>query len=170
MKKEVSFTEANATKYPEQIAIAIAKDSSGKYNPITLGWVMQTSFDPPMVAIAIGKTRYSMEGVRAAGEFVVAFPSEAQKAETMLFGTQSGRDTDKLAEAGIATEPAGQVDSVLLTDAVANFECKVAGEIESGDHVIFVGEVVCAHVNASEKLPRRIYTLGADYSDFEALP
>jgi len=34
----------------------------------------------------------------------------------------------------------------LLDGAVANLECKVVHEYDSGDHMIFVGEVVAAHV------------------------
>ena len=161
MQKETTFSKANETKYPEPIAIAIARDAGGKHNPITLGWVMQTSIGPPMMAISIGKTRYSLEAVRHAREFVIAFPSEAQAKDALLFGTKSGRDTDKLAEADVKTRPAAKIDSVLLEDAVANFECRLAGEFETGDHVIFVGEVMAAHVN--EKSLNRLYTLSPAY-------
>ncbi|GAF91510.1 unnamed protein product, partial [marine sediment metagenome] len=150
MQTETAFAKAIATKYPEQVAIAIARDSGGKYNPITLGWVMQTSGTPPMMAISVGKTRYSLPTIRTAGEFVIAFPSGLQEEETMLFGTKSGRDTDKLAEAGTKTQPASKIDGVLLQDAVANFECRLAAELETGDHVILVGQVVCSHVNENQ--------------------
>ena len=115
-----------------------------------------------MMAVSVGKTRWSLEAIRQAGEFVIAFPSERQQEETMLFGTKSGRDMDKLAAAGAKTQPAKVVDGVLLADAVANFECKLAGEMEAGDHVIFVGEVVQAHLN--EKPLDRLYTVGPNYT------
>jgi len=63
---------------------------------------MIVSHVPPMMAVSIGKTRYSLEVFRHAGQFVIAFPSERQKDEAMLFGTQSGRDVDKFAAAGTA--------------------------------------------------------------------
>lgn len=158
MQTETTFAQAKATKYPEQIVIAIARDPAGKYNPIALGWVMQTSADPPMLAISVGKTRYSLQALRTSGEFVIAFPSERQEPETMLFGTKSGRDTDKLAEAGPKTQPASKIDGLLLADAVANFECTLVGELETGDHVILVGRVICSHVN--QQPLRRLYTVG----------
>lgn len=161
MQREASYSEAIDSKYPEQIVIAIAKDSKGKHNPITLGWTMIVSGEPPMMAVSIGKTRWSVEAIRLAKEFVIAFPSEAQQDETMLFGTRSGRDTDKLADAGAATQPAKAIDAVMLADAVANFECRLVGEMEAGDHVIFVGEVVQAHLN--EKDLNRLYTVGPGY-------
>ena len=51
MQKQVEYADAITTKYPEQIVIAIAKDRNGKFNPITLGWTMIVSGEPPMMAI-----------------------------------------------------------------------------------------------------------------------
>ena len=157
MQKQVSYSQAIVTKYPEQVVIAIAHDANGKYNPITLGWTMIVSGQPPMMAIAVGKTRYSLEAIRQANEFVIAFPSEHQHDEAMLFGTKSGRDTDKLAEANTATSKASMIDCVLMDDAVANFECKLVSEVETGDHITFVGQIVCSHVN--DKPLNRLYTV-----------
>ena len=161
MQNEAPYPEAIVTKYPEQVVVAIARDESGKYNPITLGWTMITSHEPPMMAISVGKARYSLSAIRFAGEFVIAFPSADQADQVLLFGTQSGRDVDKFAAAGAATAPAKVIDSVLLSAAVANFECRLAGELETGDHVALIGEVVCSHVNPAK--PSRLYTVGPDY-------
>ena len=157
MQKEAPYTQAINLKYPEQVSIAIARDTAGKCNPISLGWMMIASHNPPMMAIGVGKTRYSLEVIRHAKEFVVVFPSEHQRDEVMLFGTRSGRDVDKLALADIETVPARAIDCVLMADAVANFECRLAGELETGDHVLFVGQVVCSHVN--EQTLDRLYTV-----------
>jgi flavin reductase (DIM6/NTAB) family NADH-FMN oxidoreductase RutF len=80
-------------------------------------------------------------------------------AETALFfGSKSGRDIDKFAEFDCKHEPAKTIDSVLLSDAVANFECTLESETEAGDHIIFVGKVVCSHINTDSK--KRLYTVG----------
>lgn len=156
MQKDAPYSEAIKLKYPEQVVIAIARDAQGKCNPITLGWTMITSHEPPMMVISIGRTRYSLEAVRRSGEFVLVFPSEHQQDEAMLFGTKSGRTMDKLAVSGAKTSPAANIDGVILDDAVANFECRVVSELETGDHVLFVGEVVACHVNT--KPLNRLYT------------
>ena len=161
MQEQVPYSKAIVSKYPEQIVIGIARDAQGKCNPITLGWTMITSSDPPMMAVSIGLTRYSLETFRHAGEFVVSFPSEHQGDEVMLFGTESGRNMDKLAVAGTSTQQGNTIDCVLMSEAVANFECKLVGQLQTGDHVIFVGEVVCSHINPS--MPKRLYTIGQDY-------
>lgn len=162
MQKQAPYALAMKLKCPRELVIALARDPQGKCNPIALGWMMNTSFDPPMIAVSIGKPRYSLEAFRHSRQFVVAFPSADQEKDTMLFGTESGRDCDKLALARSATQPAEKIDCVLLSDAVANFECELVSELDTGDHVIFVGEVVCSHLNEGPR--ERLYILGPGHT------
>ena len=157
MQKQVDFAEAVKTKDPEQTIIAVAKDSAGKANPITLGWTMFASGSPPMMAIAVARGHYSVKAIEHSECFTIAYPSAEMAEDTLFFGSHSGRDTDKFAQSKCRTEPAKQVDSVLLTDAVANFECVLESQMAAGDHVIYVGKVVAAHVNTQRK--KRLYTV-----------
>ena len=159
MQVKTTYDQASAKRYPEQIAIVIAKDPQGKFNPITVSWTMLTSHEPPMMAVSIGKTRYSLGAIRGAGEFVVSMPSTGMADDAVFHGTKSGSDMDKLTRCGTQVEPACEIDCVILSDAVANFECKLASEHEAGDHVIFVGEVVASHMSEQPAL-RRLYSLG----------
>ena len=157
MQKQVEYAQAIVTKYPEQVVIAIAKDKAGKANPVTLGWTMIVSGSPPMMAIAVAAKHYSIETIRYSKCFTVAFPTSEMADVALFFGTRSGRDTDKLTEFDCPTDSAKEIDSVLLTDAVANFECTLESETVAGDHIIFVGKVVASHVNTEPK--KRLYTV-----------
>jgi flavin reductase (DIM6/NTAB) family NADH-FMN oxidoreductase RutF len=95
--RQVSISEAFKRKYPEQIALAVSVDEAGRADVITLGWVMPTSNEPPMVAISVGHTRHSHELIGKSGEFILVFPSVAQAEACLICGTRSGRDTDKIA-------------------------------------------------------------------------
>jgi flavin reductase (DIM6/NTAB) family NADH-FMN oxidoreductase RutF len=150
--------EAWKRKYPEPVVLAVSVDAEGKGNIIALGWCMPTSFEPPMMAISVGKTRYSHKLISECREFVVAFPNEEMAKEVLYCGTHSGRDVDKFKESGLVAVTAEKVRPPLIEGCTANFECKVVGEIETGDHTIFVGEVVAAHV--SEEKKGRLYNLG----------
>lgn len=161
MQQLTPFTKAIVKKYPEQVVVVFAKEKSGRVNPITIGWTMLTSHVPPMMAFSVGVTRYSLQVLREAQECVIAFPSERQADETFLFGTKSGRDTDKIAVSGIATVPASVVDCVLWEDAVANFECRIVNEIATGDHCLFAVEVVAAYINP--EAPGRLYTVATGF-------
>lgn len=162
MQLRADYATAIARKYPEQVAIAIVKDAQGKYNPITLGWVMPTSHKPPMLAISVAFVRYSYEAIRQSKTFVVSFPSDSMADAALFYGTNSGRDVDKIAAFGSKTESAAAIDGLLFSDAVANFECVLKSETATGDHAIFVGEVVAAHINDDDTL-QRLYTLGMGY-------
>ena len=161
MQKELPYSKVIGLKYPEQIVIAIAKDKNDKCNPITLGWTMITSGSPPMMAVSIGLTRYSLEVFRNAKEFVISMPAEDQEKGTMFFGTKSGRDCDKFAEMNTKVQPGSNVDCVIMSNAVANFECKKVSELQTGDHVIFVGDVISSHMNPDK--PNRLYAVGSGY-------
>ena len=45
----------------------------------------------------------------------------------------------------------------LIDECIANFECKVVGELVTGDHTVFAGRIVAAHVNETPQ--KRLYTL-----------
>jgi len=158
MQKQAEFPEAIKTKYPEQVVITIAKDKTGRANPVTLGWTMIVSGKPPMMAIAVASTHYSIETIRHSRCFCLAFPSSEMAETALFFGSKSGRDIDKFAEFDCKIEPAKAIDSVLLSGAVANFECTLESETVAGDHIIFVGKVVSSHTNTEPK--KRLYTVG----------
>lgn len=157
MQKQVPYAEAVRTKYPEQVVIAIAKDKSGKANPVTLGWTMFASGDPPMMAIAVASGHYTVKAIEHSKCFTIAYPSAEMADAALFFGSRSGRDIDKFAESDCQTEPAREIDSVLLSDAVANFECVEEARVRAGDHIVYIGRVVAAHVNTEPK--KRLYTV-----------
>ena len=159
---EKKYTEVIPRKYPEQVVIAIVKDAAGKYNPITLGWTMIASHKPPMMAIAVAHDRHSRKAIEDSGEFVIAFPSSLMADAALFYGTNSGRNIDKFKEHPVATEPAKEVDSLLLTDALANFECKLESKLETGDHMLYVGRIVASHMNTDTSL-KRVFTLAPGY-------
>jgi len=158
MQKQVEYSDAIKTKYPEQVVIVIARDAGGKANPVTLGWTMIVSGNPPMMAIAVAKKHYSTEAIAHSKCFTIAFPSAEMADAAMFFGSRSGRKVDKFAEFDCKTRPAKEIDSVLLSEAVANFECTLESQVPAGDHMIFIGNVVCSHMNSEAK--KRLYTIG----------
>ncbi|MCJ7729233.1 MAG: flavin reductase family protein, partial [Sedimentisphaerales bacterium] len=165
MQKQVKFEQAMKTKYPEQVVIVIAKDKYGKANPVTLGWTMIASGDPPMMAIGVYKGHYTVKCIRHSKCWTLVYPSADMAKAALFFGSHSGRDTDKLAEFTCKTASAKKIDSVLLADAVANFECRLVKQIPTGDHITFVGQIVCSHINPKlvRRRRKRLYSLGSGH-------
>ena len=114
MQKQVEYSDAIKTKYPEQVVIAIARDKNGKANPVTLGWTMIASGKPPMMAIGVAAKHYSVECINHSKCFTIAYPSSEMGEAALFFGSRSGRSVDKLAEFDCETAAATQIDSVLL--------------------------------------------------------
>lgn len=147
--------ESGLAKYPEAVHLVIVKTPDGRYNPMSASWVMFTSLEPRMIAVSIGFQRYTYELIRSAGAFVIATPSDTMAEEVAFFGSNSGRDMDKLKELGTAVQPASEIDCILLSDACLNYECIVDDSVKSGDHMIFTGTIVATHLN--EKPQNRLF-------------
>lgn len=159
MQKVVPYHDTIARMAPQPVAIALVHDGRNKVNPITLTWYMCVSLEPPMLAISVGKARWSLKAFREAGAFTLSLPSESMQEEAVYYGTTSGRDHDKLADAGAIVQPASEINGAILSDAVANYECRIESEIEAGDHVIFIGRVAASHIN-DDPTVARLFTLG----------
>jgi len=160
-QKQVGYRQAIRTKYPEQLIITIAKDKDGKANPMTMGWTMITSGNPPMMAVSMSKGHYTTQGIKQSKCFTIVYPSSEMADAALFFGTHTGWNTDKFAEFDCPHELAKEIDSVLLTEAVANFECQLEKQLETGDHIISVGRIVAAHINTVPK--KRLYIIGSGH-------
>lgn len=156
--REVDVGEASLRKYPEWIVLVVTTDAVGMVNVMPAGWSMFTSHDPPMVAVSVGHSRYTHGLLRAGGEFTVAFPGPGMGAAIRCCGTRSGCEGDKVGDSQLRLQPARWIRPPLLEGAVANLECRLVAELNTGDHTIFVGQVVAAHVD--DDVPGRLLNFG----------
>ncbi len=144
--KEIKLQTFWTHAKPERVVWAVA-EHDGNRSICPLGWKMRTSHKPPMMAISVAPTRYTHDLIVGAGAFVLAWPGRDLAEATLFCGTHSGRDTDKFAHAGLTPLPAQHVNAPLVKECVANLECTVVGQTTSGDHTIFVGEIVAAYMS-----------------------
>ena len=122
--------------YPTPAALITSISPGGKPNIITLGETFNISIRRPViVGIAVGKARYSHELISQTREYVVNLP------------TARILTLDKFAATGLTALPAQVVKPPLIAECPINIECKVIGVHEVGDHDLFLGEVVAAHVD-----------------------
>ena len=156
--KRVHPSEAIKKKYPEWIVLVVTMDQQGQVDVMPAGWCMVTSGQPLMLAVSIHPNRHTHKLLREAGEFVIAFPAAGQGPAVWYCGSHSGRDVDKIANTDLETLPATEIKTPLLKGAVANFECRLVKQMDTGDHTIFVGEVVAAHIE--EGAPGRLLNFG----------
>ncbi|WP_255171488.1 flavin reductase family protein [Natrononativus amylolyticus] len=161
--KRVPFSEAVARKFPESVVLIVAPDEDGDPNVMPAGWSMFTSNDPLMIAVSVGLERYTHGLLEAAADYVIAFPSEAQTDDIVFCGSNSGADVDKVAASGLSLAEPAVGSTPILEDAAACFECRPGPAFRTGDHTVFAGEVVAAHV--SETHEERVKNLGRAWGD-----
>jgi flavin reductase (DIM6/NTAB) family NADH-FMN oxidoreductase RutF len=149
---EITAREAFDLFKPETCVFVISVDSNKKPNGMIAGWNMKCSADPPLFAVALSRTGYTHELIRGSKEFVIAVPNKLLEAEVNLFGSLHGNETDKFELTKIKTEKARFVHSPLLSEATLNLECQLDNEIEAGDHIIFIGRILCSYKNEGKKV------------------
>ncbi|MET1123959.1 MAG: flavin reductase family protein [Archaeoglobaceae archaeon] len=113
-----------------------------KPNVMTADWVVPLSFSPPMLGVAIGKTRYTHKLIQECREFVVAVPTIELLRDVWIAGTLSGAREDKTAKMSVTFVKSRKVRVPSIKECQANIECRVVKEVETGDHTFFVGEIV----------------------------
>ena len=114
----------------------------------TINWISQSSFDPPLVMVAIKLDTGLHRAVFDSRVFAIHIVGKSQRNLATSF-FRGGQPTEgKLNGYEMTT---GQTGVPLLLATPAWFECRVKHEVRGGDHTIFVGEVVDAGIRSDEE-------------------
>ena len=149
MSKEINieFSSAYRLLHPMHTVLVSCVDKTGKPNVLPLAWAMPTSRDPALVAISVAPSRYSHSLIEETNEFVVNLPTIEIIKETLVCGRTSGKSRDKFSETGLTPLVARKVKAPIIKECIAHLECKLHSQFKTGDHTIFVGEVIAAYAN-----------------------
>lgn len=170
-KVEVPNTKAYRLVYPKLVVLASCIDlETKKPNIITVAWATPLSINPPMIGILIAPRRYSHELISKAQEFVVNIPTIEILDKAVKCGKVSGRRHDKFSEFGLTPKPAKAVKTPIIEECVAHLECKLVDQVTTGDHTLFVGEVIAVYANEGVfdgefmnlKKSRQVYQVGGN--------
>jgi len=147
MKKLDNKTAFHLFK-PEATVFVIAYDSVlQRPTDMVAGYNMKCSSKPAMLAVALWVEGYTHKVIQREKEFVIAVPSKAMEKYIPVFGKLHGNEVDKFAKTQMPTRKAKFIKAPLIEEAYMNFECKLVKEVESGDHILFIGEVLQAYQN-----------------------
>jgi len=114
-----------------------------RVNAMTAAWVARASFDPPLLTVAIGRSRFSHDMIINSGVFAVNILGPGNMAAGKHFGMKTGRKTDKFAGIEYDVKSTG---SPILRDCIAWMDCTVRSHHDAGDHTLVIGEVVAGGV------------------------
>jgi flavin reductase (DIM6/NTAB) family NADH-FMN oxidoreductase RutF len=97
----------------------------GRYNAMAVGWgSFGTMWDRPIVMVVVRPQRYTYEFIEKYDTFTLCtFPPEYRRAVDLI-GTKSGRDSNKIAEAGLTPVGASAVAAPVFAEAELIVECR----------------------------------------------
>jgi flavin reductase (DIM6/NTAB) family NADH-FMN oxidoreductase RutF len=140
-------TEAKKTllrKIPHGLYICGVKDGDN-LNGFTASWIMQTSFEPPLIINCVRRDSGSHEMLKNSGVFTLSFLEASQKDLAAQFFKPKSRVGDKFGE--VEFYIGEETGCPIIKDSLGYLECKVVGSLQQGDHTVYLGEVIAAGVH-----------------------
>jgi len=141
---------------------ALTVKHGGDEHGMTANWVTQTSFQPPMVAVAVENDSKTIGMVRDAHHFALSLLQHGQRDLAAKLGRTSEQAPNKLK--GIKTKPTPTSGTPILAEALGWVECRVVATLPSGDHTLVLGEVIAAGVEREGVAPLTLQEAGFSYS------
>jgi flavin reductase (DIM6/NTAB) family NADH-FMN oxidoreductase RutF len=121
---------------PSPVSV-VTVEVSGQAAGLTVDSLASLSIEPPLVGIAVRRHAALHELLREAGAFAISVLASGQEHLAQHFA----RGVPPIGLwAGIETSE-GELGAPLIEGALGWIECRLASELETGDHTFFVGEV-----------------------------
>jgi flavin reductase (DIM6/NTAB) family NADH-FMN oxidoreductase RutF/uncharacterized protein GlcG (DUF336 family) len=134
--------------FPTGVAVVTTVErQSGQARGMTANSVVSLSCRPPIVGVVIGVRTQSYRAFVESESFAVSI-LDASKADVALALAKSG--PEKFAGVPLGTSVSGLP---VVEDGVASFECRTAGAVDIGDHVMIWGQMVWADEPAEGRDP-----------------
>ena len=145
-------------KIPHGLYVCGVKDGDD-VNGFTASWVMQASFQPPLVVNCVKNDSKSHEMIKSSKVFALSVLEDGQKEMAQTFFKPQRRVGNKFEDIEFYTAETG---CPIISDSLGYVECSVVGMVEHGDHTVFVGEVVGAGIHREGK-PLLLESTGWQY-------
>lgn len=115
-------------------------------------WVQQLGIDPPMVSVAIAKSRPIVSLIRESGHFGLCQLSKDDKQVLGRFAAGTTIDVDPFD--GLDLQP-NETGVPILQSTMASLECELVECIDlEADHYLFVGKVLAGQANDNQPVIR----------------
>jgi len=132
-------------RFATGVSIASVCDTDGTPHGLTVNSFTSVSLGPPLILICLGHEASVINYFRAASHFAVNILAEDQRKLSERFARKGHDRFD-----GLAWHP-GHTGVPLIDDVLATIECGLHQRFTSGDHDIFVGEVLDTRVRADAR-------------------
>jgi len=133
------------TFFPQPTTLVTTVGREGSFDAMTASWVSIVSKTPPTLAVSLNRGRLTYQHIRETGCFVVNMVPAGLTVEADYCGLKSGREADKLDVAGLKTVAGSRVVAPLVAECPLNVECRLVNEVELGEYVLVLGEILEIH-------------------------
>ncbi len=126
-------------RVPSGVAV-LTVDTGGDRIGLTVSSVSSLSLEPALVGVSVSRQAAMHELIREAGSFALSLLGAGQEALAQHFA----RGVPPIGMWHGVETATGALGAPLLAGALGWIECRVGAEHATGDHTLFVGEVVAA--------------------------
>jgi flavin reductase (DIM6/NTAB) family NADH-FMN oxidoreductase RutF len=107
------------------LLLASGDFSTGDYNCMTVGWgSIGVMWGRPFIQVVVRPQRYTYQYMEQFPTFTVCAFSKQYRQALNILGTKSGRDGEKISDAGLTPQASAIVASPCFAEAELVFECK----------------------------------------------
>jgi flavin reductase (DIM6/NTAB) family NADH-FMN oxidoreductase RutF len=108
-------------------AFLVVNDAEGNPNVMTIGWgTVGVMWYKPVLNIMVRTVRHTHQLLEKNINFTVCVPKENEFKKALSFcGSKSGRDTNKVRECGLSTEPGRVENTTIIAGCHLFYECTV---------------------------------------------
>ena len=117
-------------------------------NGFTASWLMQASFQPPLIVNCVKQDSISHQMIKSSGVFAISFLEDGQKDLAQKFFKPMRRVGNKFEDVEFYL---GETGCPIISDSLGYVECNVVDAVEKGDHTVYVGEVIASGVHREGK-------------------
>ena len=132
---ERQFRDALA-QFATGVTIVCARAPNGRYVGFTANSFSSASLDPPLILWTLSRRSSSLTGFESSARYAVNVLAATQMDLARRF---SRPHADRFADVAFRL---GWSDAPLIEGCIAWFECRHHARERTGDHVLFVGEVM----------------------------
>jgi flavin reductase (DIM6/NTAB) family NADH-FMN oxidoreductase RutF len=126
--------------------------SGDRRNAMTLNWAAQLSFDPKLLGVAVEKEAFTHELIVEGGVFSLNIIDREDRAIVRKFTKPVEVDIQARTLNEFPFRD-GRSGAPILETAVAYVDCTVREAVPTGDHTLFVGEIIDAAFLKPEDTP-----------------
>lgn len=119
-------------------------------NAFLASFLIQTGFNPPTIALAVGKDRYAYALIKTLKPFTINIIGKEQMFFFKHFGKGFKPDEYPYQGINLITD---RTNAPILADCIGYLEAQYKGEYETNDHIVVFAEVIQGDMLQKDAVP-----------------